>query len=459
MFDDTTGSIHASDEPTDARIVVTIVAHPDLQRIGDHATLDRSQLALGIGRNVPSFTARDGQTRPLHARRVSRTPFTMERRDHGLFVSPNPALRIDGVPNESGHLFTESQLARGVLVAVSRSVLLHLRFCPEIHTRPVPGIGGHSPEAQLLHRSIRSLARLETPVLVTGAPMRVEQVCAALHAQGPRAEQPLIEVGLAGVADAPALQALLHGSQSTTGRLQLAERGTLWLRALDDLEPRMVAVLHQTIGGQGGGPGTLPYRPDVRFLASARVPANVQPDLAARFTDHIEVAADVLPREDVAWHFGRALVERLQQLGRDALVDRDPPWLPPQVMHEVLARPFPGGLAEVETLARTLAVTSPDSQARCPRAPEPPQDDQRRELYDLLEANDFRITATSEAAGISPNTLRKRMRDAGLKVATELTGPEIEAALAQTRGNQEAAARALGVSVHGLRMRINALAE
>lgn len=458
MFDDTTGSLYASDGDAERPLVVTVVAHPDLERIGDCATLDVQALKLGIGRNLPELVSPMGVRRPLGAKRVSRTPFTMERRPEGLWIHPHPALEIDGRSLEQGALITEAQLERGVLLGVARSVLLHLRPRPEIVTDPVPEIGGHSPDAQVLHRTIRSLARLRTPVLVSGPSTRVEQVCVALHQHGPRAEGPLIEVGLAGVADAPALHALLHGSGMSPGRLQLAEGGTLWLRALDDLDPRMVEVLHQAIGGHGQAPGTLPYESDVRFLGSVRSAEATDSDLAARFTDHIDVVADTLPQEDMAWHFGRALVERLRQLGRDALIHRDPAWLPPGVMLEVLSGSFPGGIAEVQAAARRMAVTSPDSQAGPLQTVDPePTDEQRDELYALLEANDFRITATADAAGLSPNTLRKRMREAGLKVATELTMAEIDQALRQGRGDQESAARTLGVSVHGLRMRINAL--
>lgn len=459
MFEDTTGSMYGSDVTSEDRVVVTILAHPDLQRIGDCVTLDRQALQLGIGRMMPEFQSPTGARGPLAARRVSRTPFAMERRREGLWIAPNRSLSLNGRSLDEGHLVRELELERGIALTLAGTVLLHLRCRPEIFTDPVPGIGGHSPEAQILHRTIRSLSRLESAVLVTGPATRVEQVCSALHANGPRSDQPLIELGLAGVADAPTLQQLLHGTATSPGRLQLAEGGTLWLRSLDDLDARMVAVLHQAVGGQGQTPGALPYRPDVRFLASARDLDAVDPDLVARFTDHVDVVADALPDEDVAWHFGRALVERLRELGRGELVERDPPWLAPSTMVEVLSQPRVGGVAAVQALARRMAVTSPASQARLPQIDTEPEDPQRAELYQLLEANDFRITATAEAAGLATNTLRKRMREAGLKVATELTQAEIDRALQRAGGDQSAAARALGVSVHGLRMRINALQD
>ena len=80
MFEDTTGSMVGVDDTGDDGVVVTIVAHPDLSRIGDCVTLDARALLLGIGRTLPEFTSPLGGRLPLGARRVSRTPFSFELR-------------------------------------------------------------------------------------------------------------------------------------------------------------------------------------------------------------------------------------------------------------------------------------------------------------------------------------------------------------------------------------------
>ena len=65
----------------------------------------------------------------------------------------------------------------------------------------------------------------------------------------------------------------------------------------------------------------------------------------------------------------------------------------------------------------------------------------------------YRISVAAKAAKLSPNTLRRRMRDAGLPVASDLTDAQVKAAAKETGGDVASMARLLRVSVHGMRLR------
>ena len=190
-------------------ILVTILTHPDLSRIGEQVQMDVNALDRGIARDFPDFSRVEGEPRSLGILHLSREAMPLNWRPGGLWVGPD---------SDEGELFSRDRLAKGILLTLARRVLLHLRL----------------------------------------------------------AEQPIVGV-----------------RESIT--------------------------------------------PAVRI-------------------------------EDVATHFGHALVDGLREQDREALIHREPPWLRPDMMTLVLAQEFPTGVASVAALARSMAAHSPDEAAALPDA-------------------------------------------------------------------------------------------
>lgn len=187
------------------RVVVTVLAHPDLRRVGDRVTLSEGELAVGIGRAFPTFRSEQGEARSLDVPYLSRHPVALEPHEGGLWIARSSGVASEGIRGEDGTHVSRELLLRGARLILADRILLHLR---------------------------------------------------------------------------------------------LDQDGSLGLKG----------------------------------------------------------------EEEVAFYFAQALIERLEELGRDELIDRDPPWLPPGVMGDVLGHPFRDAAA-VAALACQIAVGSPDRVA------------------------------------------------------------------------------------------------
>jgi DNA-binding NtrC family response regulator len=133
---------------------------------------------------------------------------------------------------------------------------------PPVHA-PVPilpprstpaetAIIGHSAAILGLHETIRQIAALDTPVLITGETgTGKELVAAALHRQGTRAGKPFVAINCSAISET-LLESELFGHErgsftgadrTTHGLFEDAGEGTLLLDEIGDVSPRLQAVL------------------------------------------------------------------------------------------------------------------------------------------------------------------------------------------------------------------------
>lgn len=409
-------------------VTATIACHPDLRRIGEMATFDDRALAVGISRHAPRFGQSPDAGEALADRFVSRTPTRFLRRGADLEVRVAGRVEREGRPLPDGALLSAAELARGVWLTLGERVALFLREAPQAAWGVLPEVGGTSPAIRRVHEAVLRMSRLDGAVLVTGpVGSRREAVCQAIHRRSSRADGPFVATRLLPDTSIPAL-------------LDRARRGTLVL-----VEPAGVplALLQAIEAGDPAAP---------RILVIAESPDALAVELRTRFPDHVALPSR-LPVEDGIAHFGSALVERLVELGRDGLIERESPWLSPEDVMALPAEPD-GGWRAIAAFAHRIAVESPDAHAVLPAPPTAPSLEAERDaLIQLLEPHRYRISVAARAAGISPNTLRRRMHEAGMAVASELTDAQVRAAERRTGGDVEAMARELRVSVHGLRIR------
>jgi transcriptional regulator with AAA-type ATPase domain len=338
----------------------------------------------------------------------------------------------------------ETAFDSGVQLTLGERVLLSIRRVVGPSSIYLPSVGGIGPAMLELHQRIHTLARLATPVLICGtAGSGKGAVVRALHTLRSGAH-PLNAVSGNAEARGSSLHVELFGTADHPGLA--AHPGGLWIRDLDALDRPRWGALTQLLDGLYPG-GSRPVSPP-RVYATTHDVTEVPPALRERFADRIDVPAP--QAEDIAWHFADAAVERLKQLQVQRWEGESEGWIRPAQMQALMHRPLTGGLQEVRNLARRAAVESPPAQCSLPADEGLSEPD----WLQLLVANDYRIAPTARRAGISPNTLRRRMEEAGLPTAKTLTPGQIQEASSANSADPARMAKQLRVSLHGLRLRL-----
>lgn len=158
------------------------------------------------------------------------------------------------------------QTLRETLRASSRDGLFH-------------GMIGQSPIMQQLFASIRRVARVDEPVLVTGeSGTGKELVAKAIHAESARATQPFIAVNCASIPEA-LLEAEFFGHTANAftgartarrGLFAEADKGTLFLDEIGEMPAALQAKLLRTLQEQRIRPlgGATETTVDVRIIAA-----------------------------------------------------------------------------------------------------------------------------------------------------------------------------------------------
>jgi len=205
---------------------------------------------------------------------------------------------------------------------------------------------GTSPAAARLRRTARLAAESDAPVLVCGEQgSGRETVVRFIHRAGRRPETPFVEVPC-GALDLEAAERALFAQIEAGGRAGLADGGSLFLEDVDRLSTTVQRRLAATLvrdAGRDGGP---------RVLASAPPGAEgVEPELR-QYLDVLRVDVPSLRerRDDVP-----LLVERfLRDLAREYA--RAPKHLAPEALAILKGHDWPGNLRELRNLIERLVV-------------------------------------------------------------------------------------------------------
>jgi two-component system nitrogen regulation response regulator GlnG len=457
---------------------LTLLAHPDLDRIGDRAVL--GELACGrvveLSRLAPRFLSpHSGAGEPLRDRYLSRSPWTLEAvaddgdSDHGgagirLSRRGSPMeLRLDGRPVESEAIVPPADLARGVVLELARRVALVLKIQeppPERWPRSY-GLVGESAPMLRVRQGIERLQGLESTVLVTGATgTGKELVARAVHRVSRRKNGPLVAVNLGALTPTLAAAELFGAKKGAytgatadrPGLFVQADGGTLFLDEIGEASPEVQAMLLRTLEtGEvlpvGGG---TPRRVDVMVVAATD--ADLERRAAAGDGDghghghrHGDFKAPLLHRlTGYRLHLPR-LAERREDIG-PLLVhflrrvwdetglappagEGSTPPLPTDLAGRLARYDFPGNVRELAHLARQLVL---ESRGEAVLRPGPEMD--RRLSGSRGARGDEPVRFTPDA----PAPPRRRK-------PSEIPEDEIEEALAAHRWEIGAAARELGI--------------
>ncbi|MCC7536520.1 MAG: sigma-54-dependent Fis family transcriptional regulator [Deltaproteobacteria bacterium] len=488
-------------KPANVRVAVLSIAwHPDVRRIGQRAVLSR--LVLGevalLSRSEPEFVDVTGRADgPLRDPHVSRSPIRFTMQGDAIAIDPPDTglLEIDGSEVRGGRVLGAPELASGVVVGISRSVIVVLRtVTAAAFGKRSHGLVGSSDATEHVRRGIEVAARHGDPVLLLGeSGTGKERIAAAIHAASPRASGPFVAVNMATLAPSTAAAELFGhsrgaftGAEGTHGGyFGRADGGTLLLDEIADTPPAVQPMLLRALeSGEVepvGARGT--RKVDVRVVAAT------DRDLARAVSEghfrlpllHRLSAQEILMaplrerREDV--------MPLLTSFLRDDGGVVDTRMLSYDDVCDLLARPWPGNVRELRNVARrlrhgeTYARPAPGPErgstahgtersgtTHGSEEPRPPASGENagvisdETLAATLRRNGFQIGRTARDLGIARNTLYKRMeRCAGLRRGRDLSADEIARSRAEVGPDLDHVAAKLEVSPRALRLRMREL--
>ncbi len=381
----------ACDPPTSC---LTILAHPDPTRIGEHFPLNpfRSNKSVPLSRLEPLFSPpRDeGAPRYLGDARLSRQPLLLSPlgtgAEDGVELDPNGAstlLTLNGERLERKRRIPHAEIAGGVALVLARRVALLLHhtelLTPSDHDH---GLVGDSPAIVRLRVQIERAARHGDPVLLRGETgTGKELVARAIHHLSERRGKKHQKINLRAVPRELAgaeLFGVARGAHSGAdrkrpGHFQRADGSTLLLDELGEAAPEIqVALLRaidnkeiQVLGGQE------PQKVDVRVLAATDADLDAAIDegtfrapLLHRLATKIHLPPLRARRDDVgrlAVHFLR---RELDAAGKGELLNPvgpdERPWLSAELLARLTRYDWPGNVRELENVVREIVDTSAD---------------------------------------------------------------------------------------------------
>lgn len=476
---------------------LTILWHPDLERIGDQYIGPPGAGVVEVSRYAPLFfrPGRDGLG--LGHRAIARSPLLIQRdgTDQVLLVAPDSkmALDVNGAPFSGERLLSSADLQRGVVLGLGGHVLLCLHWMRSFpKSNALPGLLGVSSAAIATRDLIRQVAGTDLPVLLLGETGTGKDVAArAIHAASRRNAQPLVAVNMATLSESLAAADLFGATRGAytgaqTARQGLfaeADGGTLFLDELGDtpasVQPMLLRVLE-----------TGSYRPlgaSQDAQSSARLIAATDQDLDARGFNQpllrrmeafvIRVAPLRERREDIGllWlHF----------LNESAASAEEIAAMPPHFVSEVCNADWPGNVRQLNNVARRALMAMRAGEApqlaqfvhatrlsaaeALPEVQEAPavMGQPRKKLADLgdaevleaMESNGWQISGAAQQLGISRPSLYKLIEaHPAIRPAALIPAEEISGALRTHNGDLALCASQLKTPSEALRRHLRVL--
>jgi len=455
---------------------LTVLAHPDAQRVGDRVLL--AGLPAGreepVSRREPRFSAPgSGVLRPLADPFVSRRPLRLTPGpEPGSIVldcrEAGTAVTAGSQPIAGERVFSAAEIERGVVLLLAQRVALLLSLLEPVGQADQPSFGlvGESAAMQQLRREIRRVATLDVAVLLRGETgTGKELVAQALHEASPRRSRPFFAVNM-GAVPATLAAAELFGAargaytgaeRKRDGYFQRADGGTLFLDEVGETSPEVQVLLLRALETQEIQPvgSEETRRVDVRLVAAtdsdlerAVQAGRFRAPLVHRLAGYEIRVPPLRQRRD---DFGRLLFHFLREElaghgddGRLATPPEGRPWLPAGLVARLAELDWPGNVRQLRNAARQLVIAGRD-------AGEPGMWLQAERLFQEAArtvAADDEPTHNERSAPPARES-RKRYRP-----AEEVTEDELIAALRAHRWRIQRAAAELGISRGSLYDRI-----
>jgi two-component system nitrogen regulation response regulator GlnG len=365
--------------------VLTILHHPDLNRVGERAFLPELAAGreVGLSRLMPAFSA-PGRTsgRSLRDPYLSRKPVRLRvELDHVEIQSePSLGLLVNGRIVEQTTRVPLRALDEGVVLEIAQRVVLLLHKVKQWQRYPRHwDLVGESDAIIDLRRQIGRVADLDVSVLIRGETgVGKERVAQAIHAASRRAGRELVAVNMAALAPGTAASELFgheRGSfTSASGRhvglFERAHGSTLFLDEIGetpvDVQTMLLRTLAENVIRPLGARADVPV--DVRIIAAtdanlerARDAGAFRSALLYRLSGYeIRVPPLRERREDIprlVVHFlDRILAELGESWRLQAGAMERRLWLPTALMARLYRHPWPGNVRQLCNTVRQIVI-------------------------------------------------------------------------------------------------------
>ncbi len=240
--------------------VLTVLWHPQLERMGEQAPLIQAGAPIALNRYTPLFARAGTVGQPLAHSCISRTPLQLQLGGDGsIRLLPAPGrmhCEVNGRCLEADLTLSSAEIAAGVVLQLGGQVVLCLHHCA---TLPQAGEGtlmGVSSAMQRVRRQVALAAATDLPVLVLGeSGTGKELVAQAIHAAGTRTQRAMVTVNMATMAESLAaadlfgcVKGAFTGAQAArTGLWAEADRSTLFLDEVGDAPAAVQPMLLRAI--------------------------------------------------------------------------------------------------------------------------------------------------------------------------------------------------------------------
>jgi len=486
-FEPPTGTLQAPAVPA-----LTILWHPDLNRVGEVALLEDDGV-LGFTRDAPAFFVPGSNVgRPIAHRVMAREPVVSFVSAQGsVEIRPAPGdvdVRVDGVRFDRARQLSPAEVGRGVILTVARAFAFCLHSIRHPVTRsPNLGLVGSSDAIDdIRHAITRAAGRADTVLIRGESGTGKELVARALHESGPRVKGPFVPENASRFQRERADDvffghergAFTGATDSQPGLFRAAHGGTLFIDEIGDLpseaQPMLLRVIVDRIVQPLGS--TKSRKVDVLVVAATN--ANLEAAVSAgrfnesllnRFKNSVNIPIPPLRarREDVGVllvHFLRIYLDADLQ----GLQAADPPWLAARDVAALAMHSWPDNVRGIEGVAKRMAIEAGPG-ARCgthdwiknflaevewsPLPDARPSGEtksfagSRDLLLAALERSGWNSARAAKLIGLSPPTFSRRLAaHPELRTVAKLRIADLIREEREANGDVEIAAQRLGVS-------------
>jgi len=320
------------------------------------------------------------------------------------------------------------------------------------HRYHVGNIIGHSPKMEEVFKTVETVAKLRTTILITGeSGTGKELIAKAIHYGSPRAHRPLVTLNCAAIPET-LLESELFGHEKGSftdahtkklGQFELAHEGSLFLDEIGEMggatQAKLLRVLEHGEFLRVGG--MKPVCVDVRIIAATNRDLAVAMKENKFRTDlfyRLNVVSVHLPplrerRDDMSHlirHFTQAKAREMGMAEKT---------FSPEAVDALLRYPWPGNVRELENLIERLLVLTEGTVITLEDLPEQVRrtdhepgnikeavlegrkslgtavDEFEREIIDeALQKTDFNQTRAAELLGTTRRILKYRMDKLGI---------------------------------------------
>ena len=377
--------------PSDPDIAIptlTILYHPNLERIGERIQL--AELSSGrevqISREKPLFT-KPGEAygESLGDPYLSRAPFHINLVRRGTLQlslgSSRINLQVGGRKMVEPINLNIAELAEGVVLMLSERVILLLHTITPVsdHEEETLGLIGDSSGITRVRSEIRRIADLEVPVLVRGETgTGKELVASAIHSQGPRRSESFVGVNMGAIQPSIAgaelfgnIKGAFTGAvQDRKGYFRTAHQGSLFLDEVGEAPPEVQVMLLRVLETGTISPvgSQQSISVDVRVIAATDADledqvqtGNFRGPLLHRLSSYEIWLPPLRQRRDdigrLLVHFLRSELKRVGEEHRMQLADpMAQPWLPAELVSSLVCFNWPGNVRQLKNVVRQLVI-------------------------------------------------------------------------------------------------------